>query len=209
MTSTSGGATASAARKTAQTILAEARFHSPTVPRPLHGVLHAIGAALESPLNALDELVAKIGQITPGGSAVVWTLLALALVGLTALLSTRGARRALSGQLAYGTETEETAALSAAELEREANAAEREARYGEAVRYRFRAGLRTLADRELIGETPALVNAEISRTLRSPVFDTLAGRFEEIVYGGASADEQDAQRSRDEWELLLRSASRA
>jgi hypothetical protein len=206
---TDAEATASAARHSARTILAEPRFHSPSVPRPLHGVLHDIGRVLEAPLNGLQELVSKLAVSTPGGSATVWGVLALIALGLCALLAAQGSRRALSRELADRSQAAEIPALSADELEQHATTAERDGHYDEAVRYRFQAGLRRLAEGELVSDAPALVNGEIARILRSQAFDELAGRFDEIVYGGASADQQDAVRSRLEWQRLLKTGARA
>src|SRR5271166_1965370 len=85
---------AAAARRLAREILAEGRFHEPSVPRPLHTVLREIGRALESPLNAVDEVVGELAPATPGGETVVWIALALALVMVGAALARHGVRRA-------------------------------------------------------------------------------------------------------------------
>jgi hypothetical protein len=202
-------AAASAARRSARAILAEARFHSPKIPRPLHGALRDIGRVLEAPLTSIEELVARIGTATPGGSVTVWVILGLIVLALSTLFSIRGARRALTTGATGASQAEATRPTTAQDLEREAAAAERDGRYAEAVRYRFQAGLRRLAERELITEAPGMLNGDIARILRSPAFDTLAGRFDEITYGGGSANEQDAAQSRLEWEQLLRRGGRS
>ncbi len=200
--SLSAGEPAAAARRLAREILAEGRFHKPTVPRPLHSVLQEIGRALESPLNGLGELVDKLGNGTPGGSGVVWGALALVVLITSAALSLRGARRALhDGASAGGSGG--IAPLSASDLEREAAAAERSGRYAEAVRYRFRAGLLRLADREVVRDAPSMANGNIARALGSPAFEHLARRFDEITYGGRAASEEDVQLSRREWARVL------
>ena len=58
-------------------------------------MLKDIGNFLESPLNAIDELVSELGEHVPGGASLVWAVLAAALLAVVALLATHGARRAL------------------------------------------------------------------------------------------------------------------
>jgi hypothetical protein len=197
------GEPAALARHQAQSILTERRFRSGPIPRPLHGLLSDVGRALESPLEALNELVEKLGTITPGGTIVVWAVLAVILLGLSALLATHGARRSLRDRdTSAGTATG-ARPLSAAALERSALAAEREGHHAEAVRLRFRAGLMQLAEKQLVA--PSMLNVEVSRALGSRRFDELARRFDEIVYGGRPALEDDVRISRVEWAELLNS----
>jgi hypothetical protein len=195
------------ARGLAREILAEGRFHKATVPRPLHSALREIGRALESPLNGLNELVDKLGTLTPGGSPVIWGTLALVVLLASAAIAHRGTRHALreppgsaQGNMAR------LAPPSASDLERQAVAAERLGRYGDAVRLRFRAGLLRLADSHIVGEAPSMVNAEIVRVLGSPSFGVLAARFDEIAYGGSAASQEDVQLSRREWTHVLEGA---
>jgi hypothetical protein len=200
-----GEGPAALARRQAQAILAESRFHVAPIPRPLHGVLHAIGALLESPLNALEELVSGLASGTPGGSFTIWAVLAALVLALSTLLSARGARRALGELGGQRASRQGESPLTAADLEREALAAEGAGRHGDAVRWRFRAGLMRLSEDELVADAPSMVNAQVSRALHSQRFDTLARRFDEIAYGGRAAAEEDVERSRREWSELLRS----
>ena len=72
------------------------------------------------------------------------------------------------------------------------------------MRLRFRAGLMRLAERDLVADAPEMLNGEVARALRSRSFDALAGRFDEIAYGGAhGAGEADAELSRREWRSVL------
>jgi HAMP domain-containing protein len=200
-----GASAAALARSQARAILGESRFRLAPVPRPLHGVLHAIGSALESPLNTIEELVASVGNVTPGGTTVVWGALAALVLALSALLTVGRARRALRDAPA---QVSTTRPRHARELEREAEAAEREGRNADAVRLRFRAGLMRLAEVGRLEGAPSMLNAEVSRALASEQFDKLARRFEEIAYGGQAAAAQDAQASRRLWSELLRSRGR-
>jgi hypothetical protein len=203
---TDGGA--ALARSQARAILAERRFHSTPIPRPLHGVLHAVGKALEAPLHAVDEVVSKLGVHTPGGSTVVWAILAAFVLAISGALAARGSRRALSDPAALAARGGAAQPIHARDLEREAETAERAGRHADAVRLRFRAGLMRLAESERVQGAPSMLNAEISRALRSQRFDALARRFEEIAYGGRAAIEQDAETSRREWSRLLGSEER-
>jgi hypothetical protein len=196
---------AALARSQARTILAERRFHSAPVPRPLHGVLHAVGRALEAPLNGVDELVSKLAMHIPGGASVVWATLAAVVLVSSAVLAVRGSRRALRDVQAVGTRAGSAPPLRARDLEREADAAERAGLHANAVRLRFRAGLMRLAESERVQGAPSMLNAELSSALCSPRFDALARSFEEIAYGGRAAIEQDAQDARGEWDRLLSS----
>ncbi len=193
---------AATAREQARAILAEGRFHVSSVPRPLHGVLHAVGRALESPLHAVDELVSKLGVITPGGPTVVWAALAALVLALSGVLAVRGSRRALRDPGA-GTSAGAGPPVRAADLERAAAAAEVQGRHADAVRLRFRAGLLALAESERLRAAPSMLNAEVSRALRSERFDALARRFDEIAYGGRAAIAEDVRTSRREWSRLL------
>jgi hypothetical protein len=194
---------AAPARGQARAILDEARFHSGPIPRPLHGLLHAVGSALESPLQALEELVSSLGAGVPGGTATVWAILAAVVLALSAMLATRGARRALREPHGGGAGAGTGAPLRASDLERDATAAEAQGHNAEAVRLRFRAGLMRLAERELIEASPSTLNAEVSRALSSERFDRLARSFEEIAYGGRKADPEDVVASRRDWSRLL------
>ena len=198
------GGDAASARLQARAILAERRFHVAAIPRPLHGVLHALGKAIDAPLQALGELVPSLSGSVPGGSAVVWGALAALVLAAGATLATRRARRALREESGVGPGARQ-APVRAVDLERAALQAEREGRHSEAVRLRFRAGLAALAESELVAFVPSMSNAEVSRALRSERFDDLARRFEEIVYGGRAAVEEDVRAARLQWSRVLKS----
>jgi hypothetical protein len=198
-----------AARQAARAILDEHRFHGAVVPRPLHGVLHAIGQVLESPLRLLADLFGELASVIPGGAVGTGILLAAIALAL-AVVATRQrvARRLQAAGLAPGPGAT-ARAPSAAELERAAAVAERERRFDEAVRLRFRAGLLRLADRELVPFQPSMSNSAIAGALHSQRFERLARSFDEIVYGGRSAGTEDVDAARSEWPALLKEGRRA
>ncbi len=191
---------AGAAQRAAHAILAEGRFHSPRIPRPLHGALVAIGNVLEAPLRALQGLVGILGAAFPGGVAGVWIALAIALLALTLVLAARRSRSALAGE---GTAPAAGSPERASELERAALLAEREGRFDDAVRLRFRAGLAHLTERHTIPSARTTPTVEVSRVLRSASFDSLARRFDEITYGSSPAAREDVEAARTEWPRVL------
>jgi hypothetical protein len=201
------GGAAAVARSQARTILAERRFRQGPIPRPLHGLLHAIGSVLESPLDAVNELVSRLSVSTPGGSTTVWAVLAALVLAISCLLAVRGSRRALRDPAARAGPSGGVP-LRASDLERDAGKAEAQGRHAEAVRLRFRAGLMRLAERELVETAPSMLNADVARALHSERFDTLARRFDEIAYGGSDALGQDTEDARREWSRLLGSGER-
>jgi hypothetical protein len=201
----SSTSTAAAARRQAEAILAERRFHATPVPHPLHGLLQSIGHELEEILSLIPKAVGRVGTIVPGGSMVVWGLLALMLLALGVLITTRGARRALLSAGGPLVVADSQATISAAELLRAATAAEREGRGGDAVRFRFRRGLVLLLESDQVAVGPAMLSAEVSKALRSEQFDALARTFDEITYGGRVATAEDVNASCRGWDTLLKS----
>ena len=197
----SGGG-ADAARRAAAQILAEGRFHASPVPRPLHGVLHALGVALHPLFRAVDHAFDAVAGAIPGGRAVVWTILA-GLVLLTGAVLTARATRGVLRDPERGIAPAGGPRLSAESIEAAAVEAEQAGRLQDAVRLRFQAGLMRLAEHDLIDATTSTPNAQLRRALRSERFDALAGRFDEIVYGGDEARAQDVEDARREWPLLV------
>ncbi|HWF33818.1 MAG TPA: hypothetical protein VG295_00550 [Solirubrobacteraceae bacterium] len=203
-----GSAPADAARHLARAILAEGRFHQPSVPRPLHGVLHALGEGVRVPVHALGDAVDAIGSVFPGGVVVVWIILALAAVTAAGLLAGRRTRRTLTSDDLERGAGAGPRAERASELLRSAEAAERQGRLADAVRLRFRAGLLRLAERGTIETARSTPTIDVSRTLRSPEFDALARRFDEITYGGSPPVAADVEAARREWPVVLEGSER-
>jgi hypothetical protein len=191
------------ARRLASAILAEPRFHAPRVPRPLHGALHSLGSVLDAPLRALGDLITALGTIFPGGVAAVWIALALLAVGGGILLARRYIRSTPAAPRANGAALEESPDTPT-DLLAAAQRAERAGRLDEAVRLRFRAGLLALAQRGAVEDVACAPNGQLAAALHSDRFRRLAGRFDEIAYGGAAAAQDDVEAARREWPALLR-----
>ena len=193
-------ADADSARRAAAAILRESRFHNPNVPRPLHGVLHDVGDALSAVGHAVTHVVDQIGSVFPGGTVAVWILLGIVLLGTIAYTARRYSRRALLRESGRGDAARRARrAERAADLEREAARAERDGRFEEAVRLRFRAGLARLAEDGAIRTARSTPNAQLARMLHSSDFDALARRFDEIAYGASPAGPDDADDARRRW----------
>jgi len=191
-----------AAHRAATAILAQDRFHQPPVPDPLHGVVSWVGRALVNPFDAIGKLVVRLGRAFPGGVAGVWAVGGALLLFAVWLLVSRHARFQL-GQ-ALDELSGDVRRQTPAELEREAALAERAHRWDEAVRLRFRAGILRLGQKLELPSTETVPNHMLGRLLRSRRFDALAGRFDEVAYGGGAATAADAEQQRDEWPELLR-----
>jgi hypothetical protein len=193
-------ADADSARRAAASILHESRFHNPSVPRPLHGVLHDLGDLIGAAGRAVTHVVDRIGSVFPGGTVAVWILLGLILLGTIGFLARRYSRRdLLSGSRRGAAARRAGTAERAADLEREAARAEQDGRFEEAVRLRFRAGLARLAEDGAIRTARSTPNAQLSRLLHSSDFDALARRFDEIAYGASPAGADDADDARRRW----------
>jgi hypothetical protein len=193
-------ADADSARRAAASILRENRFHNPSVPRPLHGVLHDLGDVIGAVGRAVTHVVDRIGSVFPGGTVAVWILLGVILLGTIGFLARRYSRRELVRGSRRGAAARRAGtAERAADLEREAARAERDGRFEEAVRLRFRAGLARLAEDGAIRTPRSTRNAQLSRLLDSSDFDALARRFDEIAYGASPAGADDADDARRRW----------
>jgi hypothetical protein len=199
---------AGAARAVARSILAEGRFHT-AVPHPLQSLLRAIGQAVSAPINAIGRWLDGLGGGVPGGRPVVLLMIVLVLAVVGVLVGQTLAGRRVAAARASATAARGTAPESAAELERAADAAEREGQLALAVRLRFRAGLLRLAERGAIERPGATPSREVASALGSPEFELLASRFDEITYGGSGARAEDVQEARRRWAAVVRGEARA
>jgi len=186
-------------RAAAREIVAQRRFKGTRVQGPFRPLLDRIGRWLEP----LGDLVPRLDRALPGGRALVWVLLALAVAALGWLIAGRTIRRRAA--LAARTSGPGGArAESPGELERAAEAAERRGAHEEALRLRFRAGLLRLDERGAIALRPSTRTEEVSRVLGSDAFDRLAAGFDDVVYGERPASADDVAAARREWESVLR-----
>jgi hypothetical protein len=193
---------AAEARRQAASILHESRYRGSSVPRPLHGVLETIGDGLGSVGHAITTVVDDLARVLPGGPAVAWTVVGLLVLAVAVVAGRLAARRVAAGRGVRAAAA--TPALSAGQLRARADEAERGRDYALALRLRFRAGLVELAERDLVRSPALLTSGELSRRLSSADFDALAGRFDEVAYGGRPAAAGDVADARARWGELLK-----
>lgn len=208
----------SSARHQVEQILSKPPYRTtPThTPRPLAGVLHALGrglnAAFGRPARWLyHHLLLHIGhgfKVAFGGWwIVVVAAVAVALgVGAGVVIVKRRARISARHRAERSIDV---SAEDPDDIDRRAAAAEDAGDHETAVRLRFRAGLLRLQSRGVIAGYDAQTGRQLSARLRSPTFETLAGRHEVIVYGRDPATAADATAARAQWPLVLVEAGRA
>lgn len=202
-----GDPSAGEARRQAERILAERRFHGSGVPDPLGGVLRRIGDLLEPIGQKITDWVNGLADGMPGGSGLLVTLAAAAALALAAWLANRSLRR--RAVVAEGPGTDPSAAdrrLDARSLERAADDAERQGDMDGAVRLRFRAGLTRLDERGSISVRPSTPTRHVARVLQMPEFDRVAAGFDAVAYGGRRAGGEDVALQRTGWDAVLRRA---
>lgn len=193
-----------AAQRAAESILSEARFHDSSVPDPLHGFLVWVGRVARDPLNGVGKLVNHLGSSFPGGVAGLWAAAGVLVVVVTVLAALRRSKTRI-GRLQTA---DATTRQQPGELERAAERAEREGRWDDAVRLRFRAGLLRLGARDAVRYPETTPNHSLARMLGSEPLEQLSSRFDEVVYGGGEATEADAERQRVTWPEVLEEAER-
>ena len=194
-----GGPVAGRAREQARAVLAQRRFRSTSISSPLRSVRKRIGNWLRRLGRPLQDAFEWVADRLPGGPPLLWALLAAGVLTATGVLAARaGARR----RLAAGGGADDGSGgprVSAAQLMREAERAERAGDLDAALRLRFRAGLLDLDSRELIELRPALTNRELLRDVPSPTLAGLVDGFESVAYGGRPAEPDDVRGAREGW----------
>lgn len=192
------------ARRVADAILADERYHPRQGPRPFAGFFRRLG---ELAVDPVLRFFRAIGDFFPDVGSAPWLALAAAVVVVTAVLVARlSARRSRSGFATGRRAFDADDGLEPDELERRAEEAERHGDLDAALRLRFRAGLLRLADAGVVRLRPGLTNGTVSRALRSPRFDELAGDFDEVAYGGRPATVTDVATARSAWPAVLDTA---
>jgi hypothetical protein len=187
------------ARTAARSILAQRRFSPPRLPVPFRGLIERI-AGWVAPIG---DLIPALDGLVPGGRPVAWALLALIVATGAALLARHALRRRATAAAHGPPAATAVAAEGPDELERRALAAAARGEHELALRLRFRAGLCRLDRRGVIELRPSLSTAAVARTLRSPDFDRIAARFDEVAYGGRDAAAADVEAARTGWAAVL------
>ena len=188
--------TSDQARAEAEQILSERRFHETELPRPLQGVLDWLGDRLR-PIGDL------IDRVLPGGDYAGWLVLAMVVLILAAFFATRLVSQRGPGAERGRAEARGVANFDAAQLEREADAAENAGDLERALRLRFRAGVLRLMERRQLDDATSITTGALVRRFRSDAFAAGARSFDEVVYGRRQPTPDDARRVREAWEAVL------
>jgi hypothetical protein len=185
---------AATARRQAEQILSERRFHRHEVPHPFRWLVDLINKVVEPVVDA-------IGNLFVDQPFVGWPLLVLLVLGALFLVARIVRQRTWAGPREEGDRGPRP--VDPARLEREADEAERRGDLERAIRLRFRAGLERLDRAEAIELEPSTTSGEVSRTLRSRDFDDVASSFDAVVYGRRSPGRGDVELSRAGWGRVL------
>ena len=202
----------SGARHQVQQILSKPpyRHASSRPPRPLAGVFHALGRALDAAIGRparwlYAHLLRHVGhgfRVAFGGW---WEIVAAALavaVGVAAALVLARRRGRVDPRDRHGAVTDSSEDPD--QIDRRAAAAARAGDDEAAVRLRYRAGLIRLARAGVVADAGARTDGQLSSLLDSRTFDALALRHEAIVYAGVTATSEDAAAASEQWPRLLR-----
>ena len=187
-------ADAAHARAVARQILSGPRFHSPGLPRPLHGVFQTLGGWLKPVGHALarayDWVAPQVGgHPLPGAVGLAAVAVTLVLAVLT--VARRFKRRAASVRVEGAAHSVGPAAL------REAAArAERDGDLSKALRLYYSAAILELQAAGRLPPVFSLTAGQARRALHSPRFDRMALAFEGAAYGGRGVDGADLELAR-------------
>ena len=154
-----------AARRVAEDILTDPRFHPRRSPRPFAGFFERLGELIVDPVIRFFR---SIGNLLPEVGSPAWVALALAVILAAVVLmirlsNGRGRQQFTRG----GGSISDEEGLDPDELERRAEEAERHGDLDRALRLRFRAGLVRLDEAGVVRLRPGLTNSTVGRALRS------------------------------------------
>jgi hypothetical protein len=188
-------------RQRAAEVLDDRRFKGAKLPQPLKKPLQWLGDRIEPIATWINDR----GTSVPGGPIALWMILAaLVVIATGSITGTTIRRRALAIERARA------AALPEADdphaLERTADRAQQDGDFERAVRLRFRAGLLRLDRRHVLTYRPSLTTGEVARAIKAPAFAAVGARFDEIAYGGRTAEREDAEAAKQGWKDVLAQA---
>jgi hypothetical protein len=190
------------ARRAAQQITSDRRFHNNPAPRPLRGPAQWLG-------DRVHGITKWIGDRLSAVPEVVWILIGIAAVAaIVARVVVVARRRRVTAASDASARTRAEAREDPNALEREADDAEVSGDLDRALRLRFRAGLLRLGTKGAIEYRPSVTTGEVRRALGSQTFDELAQAFENVAYGGQAAELPDLDSARRDWPRVLQEAGR-
>ena len=194
---------AAASRANVRKVLSGGEYETHEPPRPLRGVLGAIGRSL----RPIGRPIARVWRwlLDDPRRYVPFAVVLLVVVVASTLRMSRN-RSIFTGT--RGGRFVPSEPDDPDELERRADERERAGDFDAAVRLRFRAGLLRLDSLGALSYRPSLTAGAAVRAVASPTLATLAVSFDEIAYGGRVAGSDDAAAARSGWEHVLVEARR-
>lgn len=189
------------ARRAAKTILSKLPYYTPKSKSRLDGFLEPIGRPIGKLFSKVGRAIGKFFEaIVPGSGPWETTLIVVIIAVVAGLVARWVIRRRTTTWTANATER----SLAASELDRLADEAAARGDHALAVILRFRAGIVRL-DAGLRPSASRATNATIAATIPSS-FPPLAGSFDAIRYGDASASEATASAAKSGWSDVLNEA---
>jgi len=198
---------AETARRQAHQILSHAPYtnNRTATPRPLAGVLHAVGHALDIVLGPVGRwlgrsLFGPIGHgftsVFGGWATAVGIVLALGAGIVLAMVLVRRRSRLAAHR---APESSAVPPLDPADLEEQAERRASVGDFASALRLRFEAGLLRLEVAGLLADHGVRTDSQVSAAIGSPTFELLARRHEAVAYGGDPARAPDVEQARTGW----------
>lgn len=187
------------ARRSAERVLDDDKFHERELPQPFRGPLEWLADRFRPVGRFFDRLLSPILDL-PGGAAIVAALvIGVGAAGTAALIGRRS--RALVARSSAQRLVDPTA--DPADLDRRADAAAADGDLEGSVRLRYLAGLLRLARADRLVLRPDTTPSGAALQVALPVMDRLTVDFEEIVYGERVPTEADVAASRSGWAEVL------
>ncbi len=203
-----GAVDAAEARQAAADILSDRRYRRGD-PSLASRITEWVVRALEWLTRPLRRLFRSATDALPGGQLTFWVILALLVLAVAVLVTTRLGRRRIREVEAAAEARERAGSAERPErLEEAARRAEARGAYAAAVRLRFRAGLLRLDRAGAVDLQPSLTTGAVAEQLASESFQRVAARFEEVAYGERAASEADAAGAAAGWRRILEEVSR-
>jgi hypothetical protein len=190
-------------RALAREILSERRFAPSKVPRPFGSFFDWLGRKLSPVTRWIGRVIESIAHHVPGGRATVWTVLAIIVTAVVAVVTYRVVQRRSRAVVSQQGAAALYRRADPDALEAEADAAERNGDFATAIRLRFVAGLIRLDRAETIYLEDSTTPRAVARKLHSNTFDALTDTFERVVYGERPPTTSEVERSRVGWRSLV------
>lgn len=201
-----GGASASGARRQANDILDQRRYHGTSPPKPFRGVLRWLGDRLDPVLGPIGRFLGRVFRPIvrlfsemPGGQFLLDALVAALVAGGIVWLVRRRSAARVRGSNPDGRSLLVDPDADPAVLDRQAEEAEAAGDLDLAVRRRYEAGLVRLVRAKRVTLRPETTASRVAAVLGGETIFALTRVFEEVVYGGRGATAADVAAAKAGW----------